>query len=230
MARSSCQLKALRIFTGNTMYKNMKKIITLAFACAVGLNSAIAFAQEEQPKERNPEDNWLKVCDELSSGERACIVRQVVYAGTTKLGAFTLRDDPSAENRFFAQAEMPLAVLLPFGLTWQIDNTKPIRMPFVTCDPTKCTGQLVVNEAFVGALKRGAKLTLLAKNRANKDLKISIDLNGFTAVYEGEEALTPEQFQSQSTGQSALEQQLQQAAEKLRQEKSGGDANSENSN
>jgi invasion protein IalB len=206
------------------MQKNMKNIIKWVLAGAIVLSSGAAFAQEQQEPERKPEDNWLKVCDELSSGEKACIVRQVVYAGTTKLGAFTLRDDPSAENRYFAQAEMPLAVLLPFGLTWQIDNTKPIRMPFVTCDPTKCTGQLVVNEAFVGALKRGAKLTLLAKNRANKDLKITIDLNGFTAVYEGENALTPEQFQAQLSGQSALEQQLQDAAEKIRQEKQGGEA------
>ncbi|WP_424981245.1 invasion associated locus B family protein [Maritalea sp. S77] len=181
-----------------------------------------ALAQDSgQQQERKPEDNWLKVCDKLSSGDLACIVRQVVFKGGNKVGAFTLRDDPSGENRYLAIAEMPLAVLLPFGLTWQVDNTKPIRMPFVTCDPTKCTGQLVVNEAFIGALKRGAKLKLSAKNRANKDLVVDVNLSGFTAVYEGDTYFTPAEFQAQSTGQNALEQQLQGVAEELRKEKSG---------
>jgi len=204
---------------------NIKNTIARVLLAGALLLPASAFAQDAaaQP-ETNPEDNWLKVCDTLSSGEKACIVRQVVYASGTKVGAFTLRDDPSGENRYLAVAEMPLAVLLPFGLTWQIDNSKPIRMPFVTCDPTKCTGQLVVNEAFIAALKRGAKLTLLAKNRANKDLRIGIDLNGFTSIYEGEKHLTPQQFQSQSSGQSALEQQLQGVAEQIRKQKESTDA------
>ncbi len=169
----------------------------------------------------NPAQNWLKVCDPLPDGKKACIMRQVVVANGQFLGSFLLRDDPGQESRLLAVAAVPLGVLLPFGLTWQIDGGKPIRVPFMLCDPTSCATQLVINEAYVNSLKKGGTLKLTAKNRQNKDLVIDITLAGFTSVYDGEAAMTFEEFNSQSTGPSALEQQLQDRAEELRKQLDG---------
>ena len=171
---------------------------------------------------RNPNENWLKVCDPLEDGKKACIMRQVVVANDQFLGSFLLRDDPGQESRLLAVAAVPLGVLLPFGLTWQIDGGKPIRVPFMLCDPQSCATQLVINEAYVNSLKKGGVLKLTAKNRQNKDLVIEINLAGFTAVYDGEAAMTFEQFNQQSSGQSALEKQLQDRAEELRRQLDGG--------
>ena len=169
-----------------------------------------------------PSNNWLKVCDPLEDGKKACIMRQVVVANNQFLGSFLLRDDPGQESRLLAVAAVPLGVLLPFGLTWQIDGGKPIRVPFMLCDPQSCATQLVINEAYVNSLKKGGVLKLTAKNRQNKDLVIEINLAGFTAVYDGEAAMTFEQFNQQSSGQSALEKQLQDRAEELRRQLDGG--------
>lgn len=165
--------------------------------------------------------NWLKVCDPLPDGQKACLMRQVVLANGQFLGSFLLRDDPGQESRLLAVAAVPLGVLLPFGLTWQIDNAKPVRVPYMLCDPQSCSTQLVINEQYVNSLKRGAKLTLTAKNRQNQDLTIDINLTGFTATYDGDAALTFEQLQQQESGQNALEQVLQDRAEQLRQQLSG---------
>ena len=165
--------------------------------------------------------NWLKVCDPLPDGQKACLMRQVVLANGQFLGSFLLRDDPGQESRLLAVAAVPLGVLLPFGLTWQIDNAKPVRVPYMLCDTQSCSTQLVINEQYVNSLKRGATLTLTAKNRQNQDLSIEIDLSGFTATYDGDAALTFEQLQQQESGQNALEQVLQDRAEQLRQELSG---------
>ncbi|ODT69684.1 MAG: hypothetical protein ABS75_15540 [Pelagibacterium sp. SCN 63-23] len=165
--------------------------------------------------------NWLKVCDPLENGQKACLMRQVVLANGEFLGSFLLRDDPGQESRLLAVAAVPLGVLLPFGLTWQIDNAKPIRVPYMLCDPQSCSTQLVINEQYVNSLKRGNKLKLTAKNRQNQDLTIEINLAGFTATYDGDSALTFEQFQQESSGQNALEQVLQDRAEELRQQLSG---------
>ena len=170
----------------------------------------------------NPTQNWLKVCDPLPDGKKACIMRQVVVANGQFLGSFLLRDDPGQESRLLAVAAVPLGVLLPFGLTWQIDGGKPIRVPFMLCDPTSCATQLVINEAYVNSLKKGGTLKLTAKNRQNKDLVIDITLAGFTSVYDGEAAMTFEEFNNQSTGPSALEQQLQDRAEELRKQLDDG--------
>jgi len=169
-------------------------------------------------------DNWLKVCDPLDDGRRACIMRQVVLANGSFLGSFLLRDDPGQESRLLAVAAVPLGVLLPFGLTWQIDGGKPIRVPFMLCDVQSCATQLVINEAYVNSLKRGGTLKLTAKNRQNQDLVIEINLTGFTSVYDSETALTFDQLTEETSTSSALEQVLQDRAEALRRQLDGGEA------
>jgi invasion protein IalB len=175
------------------------------------------------PANANPAQNWLKVCDPLPDDKgNACIMRQVVVANGQFLGSFLLRDDPGQESRLLAVAAVPLGVLLPFGLTWQIDGGKPIRVPFMLCDPTSCATQLVINEAYVNSLKKGGTLKLTAKNRQNKDLVIDINLAGFTTAYDGAAAMTFDEFNKQSSDPSALEQQLQDRAEELRKQLDGG--------
>jgi invasion protein IalB len=166
------------------------------------------------PAAATPDQNWLKICDPLEDGKRACIMRQVVVTPNNQfLGSFLLRDDPGQESRLLAVAAVPLGVLLPFGVTWQIDGGKPIRVPYMLCDPQSCATQLVVNEAYVNSLKKGSKLTLTAKNRKNEDLTITISLSGFTGVYDGEAALTFDEFNKNASGEAALEKILADRAE-----------------
>lgn len=173
---------------------------------------------QDAPAERPPEDNWLKVCEPLDSGEKACILRQVILNNNQFLGSFLIRDDPGQESRLLAVAAVPLGVLLPFGLTWQIDGGQPVRVPFMLCDPQSCSTQLVINEAYINSLKRGAELTLTAKNRQNQDLVVNINLGGFTSVYESDKALTFDEANQQASGTTALERMLQDRAEELRQQ------------
>ena len=188
-------------------------------APAEGAATPAAPAEAAAPGNAAPAQNWLKVCDPLKDGKgEACIMRQVIVANGQFLGSFLLRDDPGQESRLLAVAAVPLGVLLPFGLTWQIDGGKPIRVPFMLCDPTSCATQLVINEAYVNSLKKGGTLKLTAKNRQNKDLVIDITLAGFTSVYDGAAAMTFDEFNKQSTAPSALEKQLQDRAEELRKQ------------
>jgi invasion protein IalB len=192
---------------------------------AAGTDAATQPAATDQSAAaaRDPKDNWLKVCDPLENGKKACIMRQVVLANNQFLGSFLLRDDPGQESRLLAVAAVPLGVLLPFGLTWQIDGGKPIRVPFMLCDQQSCATQLVINEAYVASLKKGGVLKLTAKNRQNQDLVVEINLAGFTAVYDGEAAMTFEQFNQGAPSAGALEKELQDRAEELRRQL-GGDA------
>jgi len=176
----------------------------------------------------NPAQNWLKICDPgTDPTKRACIMRQVVTTPNNQfLGSFLLRDDPGQESRLLAVAAVPLGVLLPFGVTWQIDNGKPLRVPYMLCDPQSCATQLVVNEAYLNSLKKGSKLILTAKSRTNKDLVITFDLGGFTTIYEGDAAVTFDEANKNANGQAALEKILQDRAEAARKKLSGGDASS----
>jgi invasion protein IalB len=158
--------------------------------------------------------NWAKVCEPKEDGTKFCVVYQVVVSQNNQfLGQFVLRDDPGQESRLVAIAAVPLGVLLPFGMTWQIDGAKPIRVPYMLCDLRSCSTQLVINEAYVNSLKKGNKLMLTAKNRRNEDLTITINLAGFTSTYDGETSLTIEEYNKVTSGEAALERILQERAE-----------------
>jgi len=223
---------------------NFRKPLVAGFAVAALMLSPLsAFAQETPAPEApaaetpapapsapdaaaggaaaTPGQNWLKVCDPLPDGQEACIMRQVVLANGQFLGSFLLRDDPGQESRLLAVAAVPLGVLLPFGLTWQIDGAKPVRVPYMLCDPTSCATQLVINEQYVNSLKRGSTLKLTAKNRQNEDLTIEITLAGFTAAYDGDASLSFDEFRQETSGENALEQVLQDRAEELRRQLDG---------
>lgn len=224
---------------------NFRKPLVAGFAVAALMLSPLsAYAQEtpapEAPAAAAPADaaaapatadaagasqqNWLKVCDPLPDGKKACIMRQVVLANGQFLGSFLLRDDPGQESRLLAVAAVPLGVLLPFGLTWQIDGSKPVRVPYMLCDPTSCATQLVINEQYVNSLKKGSTLKLTAKNRQNEDLTIEITLAGFTAAYDGDASLSFDEFRQETSGENALEQVLQDRAEELRRQLDSGAA------
>jgi invasion protein IalB len=192
--------------------------------------STAGLPQDQASANRPASQNWLKICDPEKDGKRACVLRQgVVTQNRQILGSFLLRYDHGEESRLLAVAAVPLGVLLPFGVTWQIDGGKPIRVPYMLCDPQSCATQLVVNEAYVNSLKKGSKLTLTAKNRKNEDLVITINLAGFTGVYDGDAALTFDEFNKNASGEAALEKILADRAEQARQKLSGDDASSASS-
>ena len=68
------------------------------------------------PAAATPEQNWLKICDPLEDGKRACIMRQVVVTPNSQfLGSFLLRDDPGQESRLLAVAAVAAACAAPAG-------------------------------------------------------------------------------------------------------------------
>jgi invasion protein IalB len=174
------------------------------------------------PTATGAQQNWAKVCEPRDDGKKFCVVYQVVVTQNNQfLGQFVLRDDPGQESRLVAIAAVPLGVLLPFGMTWQIDGGKPIRVPYMLCDLRSCSTQLVINEAYVNSLKKGNKLSLTAKNRKNEDLTITINLAGFTTAYDGDASLTIEEYNKVTSGEAALERILQERAEEAAKKLSG---------
>jgi invasion protein IalB len=211
----------------------IKSLLAAGLTFAALSQAIPAYAQEatttpaaaEQPAATpvDPAKNWLKVCEPLADGQRACLMRQVIVtAGKQFMGSFVLRDDPGQKARLTAVAAVPVGVLLPMGLYWQIDNQKPIRTEYFTCDPLSCSTQQFVNEKYIDMLKKGSTLKLIAKNRKNEDLVVTINLAGFTAVYDAAEALTFEELNQKTSGEDALEKTLQDRAEILRQQLGGG--------
>ena len=110
--------------------------------------------RQASASDRPAAQNWLKICRSRrpkAGASRPASCARWSYPNNQFLGSFLLRDDPGQESRLLAVAAVPLGVLLPFGVTWQIDGDKPIRVPYMLCDPQSCASQLVINEAYVDA-------------------------------------------------------------------------------
>ena len=76
--------------------------IALFAAMVLGM-SAGALAQDaaapQNEPQRTPEDNWFKVCEPLDSGQKACVMRQVVLGNRGQFaGSFVLIITPLTEG------------------------------------------------------------------------------------------------------------------------------------
>ncbi len=73
---------------------------------------------------------------------------------------------------------------LPFGLTWQIDGGRQIRVPFMHCGGGSCSDQLVINDAYLDSLRQGSALRLGIHQGSGWKVS-AIRLAGFGPAYDG---------------------------------------------
>lgn len=118
---------------------------------------------------------WYKACD---GGD--CIVEIALSSGTSFL-IRTLGKEPGAP---LAVADVPDGTLIPFGVTWQIDGGKSIRVPYMICNDV-CGAQLVINAGYLSALRKGTTLRLVAQDRNNHPMTFNLPLAGFATAYDG---------------------------------------------
>jgi invasion protein IalB len=89
-----------------------------------------------------------------------------------------------AKGRPLATASVTDAADLPFGMTWQIDGGKQLRIPFMHCGRGTCIDQVIINDQYLNALRGGSTLRL--GTHQGSSWKVSaIRLAGFGSAYYG---------------------------------------------
>jgi invasion protein IalB len=81
------------------------------------------------------------------------------------------------------QIAVPIGVILPAGVTLQIDTAKPLPAGYRTCNPTACLVQEAVDDGLINAMKMGAKATFTLVAPPNIKVPVAISLKGFTAAF-----------------------------------------------
>jgi len=141
--------------------------------------TATAFAQSL------PNNKWFKVCE-----GKACITEYRLSKHHVK---FMIRNDPTIRDPILAIAPWWVGVDLPFGMTWQIDDGKSIRVPFLRCTEVACTAQVILNDKYIAALRAGSVYHLGA-TRDGKNRVIDVPLKGFAAAYDGKQLMTLDEY------------------------------------
>ncbi len=113
-----------------------------------------------------------------------------MFNQTSIVGSFVLRLDPAKGAPTLAVAAVPVGVVLRPGLRWQVDNGKPVVLPYWRCTPQSCESEQFVRPDFIKRLRNGNTLTLIAKDVNNKDFAVKVSLAGFGAAYDKKNAPT----------------------------------------
>jgi len=108
---------------------------------------------------------------------------------------------------------VPPGMLIQPGLRVQVDGGTQSEAKYTICFPNACIAEMVIDDTFVGGLKRGGKLVITTLNQQGKARPFDLTLKGFTRVYDGE-AIKPEELQAK---QERLQSELQKRAEAARQ-------------
>ncbi|HVW94073.1 MAG TPA: invasion associated locus B family protein [Devosia sp.] len=140
---------------------------------------------------------WAKFCDpnQPPNNHTVCVVQRLAFNGNNTSGSLTLRLDATAKNSpVLAVAAVPVGIALIPGLKWQIDDQKPVTLPFWRCTPQACESEQILKPDFLARLRKGNTLTLTAKNVNNKDFTVAISLAGFSAAYDMENPPTYKEY------------------------------------
>jgi invasion protein IalB len=76
---------------------------------------------------------------------------------------------------------LPLGILLPAGMTFNIDDGEKNKLPVRICLPGGCKVRMILNKKLIGALKKGNQATVtFVGGKTRKQIIVEISLNGFT--------------------------------------------------
>jgi len=160
----------------------MNTIIASAFAtlmiAVLPFNALLA-----APEEGKTFDDWKIGCEKKpDSEEKICHLQQLITEGEKKnpilmvaVGYLPGRDAPTII------ITLPLGVLLPPGLTLQVDENEAIAFPFEVCDPVGCRAGIELKDDLLKQFKTGNKAKLTFASMQRKPIGVPISLSGFTA-------------------------------------------------
>lgn len=80
----------------------------------------------------------------------------------------------------------PLGILLPMGITVEVEGHDAIRIPVQRCDAGGCLAYVVMDPPFVAAMKKGDEAKVTVYDTQRRGVPIPLSLKGFT---DGMEAL-----------------------------------------
>lgn len=78
---------------------------------------------------------------------------------------------------------LPLGTYLPAGVTLQFGKEAAKTLPIEACDRSGCLAEYAITEAEIGAMLKGADLTLSIQNQQKKPLTFGVSASGFSEAY-----------------------------------------------
>jgi invasion protein IalB len=155
-------------------------IAALIAASAALLLSANAAAAAEPGQKFKA---WEVKCEKAENSAQVCHIFQEVSEPNNKqkLLHIAIGYLPEKPDKPVAFVTVPLGVLLPAGISLQIDAGDPVRIPLEVCLPTGCRSGFALNEKLLAAMKNGVTAKFTFYDMARQEAVAEVSLSGFTA-------------------------------------------------
>ncbi|MCE1234762.1 MAG: invasion associated locus B family protein [Hyphomicrobiales bacterium] len=174
-------------FAANAVRAPLSFAAVLGAAILGAATLATALAGPASAQSASPmTDTWIKVCrsDDKQKKELCKTAYDLRTAGGQFLASVAIVE-ATGEARKIVEMIMPTGLLLQPGLKVQVDQNKGEDAKFGMCAPDGCVAQMVSNEAFVSAMKKGGQLSITAYGQTSNEVTFTVPLASFKAANEG---------------------------------------------
>lgn len=144
---------------------------------------ALLSTVQAAPEQDTVFKDWKVNCDQLpGKDEKICHIQQLITdkENDNPIMMAAAGYLPGLELPTFI-VTLPLGVLLPPGISLQVDENKSIAFPYEVCDPVGCRAGFDLKEEFLKQFKAGKEAKLTFANTQRKSITIPISLSGFSA-------------------------------------------------
>lgn len=157
------------------------RILTAALLVAFLPIAAMATAQEPAPPAPPP---WSTRCvSDARAAPPACTAEQTIIVRQQQSNQIllTLRiQSPAARAPLTFSVQTPLGLLLPAGLTLQVDEAPVLTLPLQTCDNAGCYAATPLTDDLTKTFGAGNGLRVGLRTAAGEAFAIDAPLAGFT--------------------------------------------------
>jgi invasion protein IalB len=130
-----------------------------------------------------PQPNWIVSCNQTRAGLE-CRAGQSLFLRKTRQRVLSVAVRmPADTKKPMLLVQLPLGVYLPAGATLQIGKLEAQTLPYTSCGQGGCIAEYAVTDAELGAIAKGADLTISAQTLQQKPFTLTVPSLGFAAAY-----------------------------------------------
>lgn len=150
-------------------------------------SSLPALAQAQTPAPANPEverfQDWALQCTtaQADTPKTCFLIHDVFRADGNQRVLQIVVGRFGADNVLGALFFAPLGIRLPPGLTLQVDQKDPQKLPLERCTTKGCQAQIILADPLLDTFKDGTGGEITFEDASGQPIAIAFSLKGFTA-------------------------------------------------
>jgi invasion protein IalB len=161
-------------------------LLACLIASGAAAQDAVPTVTGNAATQQQSQANWASRC--VASARQApleCSIEQrLLMANTQQLIAAVTVRIPNDSGQPLLVVQTPLGILLPGGVSIDIDGANRTSLELQTCDNNGCYASVPMSDELLAGMTRGEKFNIGLQNLSKQPVTVSGTLVGFTAAFQ----------------------------------------------